>query len=264
MTDQQSPEWADDLNKKLTRLIRLTDRQNRLLSFTRLGPDPIVTLNHLGEAFRMYVPFGDQDYIQGALVAKRDFYESELLATLRTLNIVPKGSVVIDAGANIGNHSVYFQHFLAPKRLYSFEPQPLAYDTLVRNIGLNDSPCETRPVRAMLGAEEGTGAVSTYKTGNQGAATFAPTEGGGTPMVTLDSALEDGDHDNVGFIKIDVEGFQGQVLRGAHNILTRSKPPLWIEVFAEEKAETDDILAAYGYRSTPLAGTRNNHLYQVG
>lgn len=263
MTDTQTPDWAEELNKKLTRLIRLTDRQNRLICFTGLGPERIVTLNHMGEAFQMHVPFGDQDFIQGALVAKRDFYESELLAALRGLELVAPGSVVIDAGSNIGNHAVYFQHFLAPARLYCFEPQPLAYDTLVRNIGLNDSTCDTRPLRAMLGAEEGTGAVSTYKSGNQGAATFAPSESGGTPMVTLDSAVEDGDHSKIGFIKIDVEGFQGQVLRGAHEILTQSKPPLWIEVFADEKPETDAILAEYGYASTPLGGSRNNHLYQV-
>ena len=264
MDDQTEdmPVWADDLSRKLKRLIRLTEQQNRLLNFSNLGPDRIVTLNHKGDPFRMYVPFANQDYIQRNILENQDFYESPMLEALSDLDFMPKGGVVIDAGSNIGNHAVYFNAYLKPDRMYCFEPQQLANDALVRNIELNKTGSDVRIFHAMLGAEEGTGAVSTYKGGNQGAATFAPTDGEGVPMLTLDGAVEDSDHDKVGFIKIDVEGFQAHVLRGAHKILSHRKAVLWIEVFKDEKPETDAVMAEYGYTSEPLGGARNNHLYR--
>lgn len=262
MQSDDMPQWAEDLTKKLNRLMRLTEQQNRLLNFANLGPERVVTLNHKGEGFQMYIPFANQDYIQRTILESQDFYESDMLDALKDLNIVPKGSVVIDAGSNIGNHAVYFNAFFKPARMYCFEPQQLANAALVRNMELNATGSDVRTFRAMLGAEDGTGAVSSYKGGNQGGATFAPTDGEGVPMVTLDGAIEQGDHGKVSFIKIDVEGFQAHVLRGAHKILSLRKAVLWIEVFKDEKPETDEVMALYGYTSEPLAGTRNNHIYR--
>lgn len=175
------------------------------------------------------------------------------------MKIIPDGGIIIDAGSNIGNHAVFFQHYFKPKKMYCFEPQQLAFDTLQRNIELNAKGGDVAAVQAMLGAQEGRGAVSTYKPGNQGGATFAPSEDGERPMTTLDSALKKTERAKVSFLKIDVEGFQAEVLRGADDILKSAKPVLWIEVFDNEKAKTDEVLAPYGYTSKPLS--KNNYIY---
>lgn len=257
----EAPEWADKLSGKLDKLLKVTETQNRLIRFGNLGPDKIVTINHKGRAFDMYVPFGDIDYIQRHLIARRDFYESRFLADLAARKVVAQGGVIIDAGANIGNHSVFFGSFFKPKRLYCFEPQPMVHETLLRNLEINLDKVDIRTHQAMLGGTSGTGEVSVYKQGNIGGAAFAAAEDGDTPMVTLDDTILKGDVGKISFIKMDVEGFQDDVLKGASNILTKSRPPLWIEVLRSERESTDKILAEYGYEATELS--RDNVLYTV-
>lgn len=261
MPDTDTPAWAEELTNKLAKLVRKTEEQIRIQNFANLGPERVVTLNHQGTPYEMYLPFGDQDYIQRRILETRDFYESPQLVQLHRMNLIPEGGVIIDAGSNIGNHAVFFNAHFKPDRMYCFEPQALAYRTLQRNIELNAEGADIRCVQAMLGAEEGTGAVASYKQGNQGGAKFEQSDTGSTPMLTLDTALEGADKAKVSFIKIDVEGFQAEVLRGAHDILSTSKPILWIEVFDDEKDETNEILAQYGYSIQPL--TKNNYLYTI-
>lgn len=261
MTD--TPEWAAELSGKLDKLIMATKVQSWVTRFGNLGPEKIVTINHRGHAFDMYVPFGDIDYIQRQLIAKRGFYESRILADLMSRNVVEKGGVIIDAGANIGNHSVFFGRFLKPKRMYCFEPQPLVHETLLRNLEMNNKTnVDYRVHQAMLGATKGAGEIDVYRQGNIGGASFKENEDGDTPMVTLDEAMLKADVSKISFIKMDVEGFQDEVLRGAGNILSKSKPPLWIEVPEPERASTDAILMEFGY-GTPVQMTRDNVLYTI-
>ncbi len=255
------PPWAENLNKMMVRLNRRMEYQNQLIAFGNLGPDHIVDISHRGDPFRIYVPFGDRDLIQRHLIADRDFYESEYLNKLREMDIVPEGQVIIDAGANIGNHTVYFDHYFKPSRLYCFEPQRTVFDALQRNIELNAKGRDIRATNALLGAAKGTGSLASYKQGNLGAASFSHDNNGQTPMVSLDDTLTKADLKKVGFVKIDVEGYQIEVLRGAHNILTQSKPTLWIEVFRHEREECDAFLADYGYSGTELY--RSNVIYQA-
>lgn len=80
---------------------------------------------------------------------------------------------------------------------------------------------------------------------------------------TLDSfALE-----NVGLIKIDVEGFEEAVLEGAADTIARDRPILLIEI--EERhnpgglARIESWLAAFGYgRGEPVAGAENNVVFR--
>ncbi|WP_375279313.1 FkbM family methyltransferase [Pseudooctadecabacter sp.] len=261
MTTNEMPEWADNLNKMMVRLNRRIEHQNFLIAYGNLGPDRIVDISHRGDPFRLYVPFGDRDLIQRHLISDRDFYESGYLNALREMGVVPHDKVIIDAGANIGNHTVFFAHYFKPSKLYSFEPQRMVFDTLQRNIELNSNGRDITAVNALLGAEKGTGSLAFYKQGNLGAASFALDDKGETPMVALDDAVTKADRKNVGFMKIDVEGFQIEVLRGAHDILTQSKPALWVEVFRNEREECDAFLAPYGYTATELS--RSNVVYQV-
>ncbi|MEL6959983.1 MAG: FkbM family methyltransferase [Pseudomonadota bacterium] len=256
-----APQWADELTRELKQLNKFMRLQLNATRFGNLGPDRVLTVNHLGEPFDLHLPFGDTDYIQRKILNDRTFYEANLLENLRQLKVVKPGGVIIDAGSNIGNHAVFFAAYLSPARLYAFEPQQIAHATLTRNIELNHPDADIRCVRSLLGSQSGMGDVASYKPGNQGGASFEASEGGSTPMLSLDDAMEDGDHARVSFIKIDVEGYQAEVLRGADRILRESQPPLWVEVFQNEKAETDEVLRPYGYKAAKLSN--NNYIYQI-
>ncbi|MCF2872961.1 FkbM family methyltransferase [Octadecabacter sp. G9-8] len=261
MGPTDTPEWALELNSQLKMLNKMTRLQLNATRFGNLGPERILTINHQGRAFDLHLPFGDNDYIQRKILNDRGFYEANLLQSLLEMNVVQHGGVIIDAGSNIGNHAVFFGGYFAPKRMYCFEPQDIAYATMVRNIELNLAGSDVRAHQSMLGATSGRGGVAAYKHGNHGGASFEASDTGGTQMVSLDEAIEPADVAAVSFIKIDVEGYQGEVIRGATQILSQSKPVLWIEVFANEKAETDELLTKFGYRAQKLS--QNNYIYSV-
>ncbi len=261
MTSNEPPSWAETLSEKLDRLIHLTETQLRVQRVAALGPDRIVTINHRGVDFRIHVPFGEQDYIQRTIVTNRGFYEANLLQRLSDMAIVPAEGVIVDVGANIGNHTVFFGHFLEPRRLYCFEPQQVAFSTLTRNIELNLEHCDVRARQAMLGAETGMGGISRYQNWNQGGAEFEAAEDGRTEMLRLDEAVDPADIPDIALIKIDVERAQTEVLRGATGVLTEARPALWIEIFDEEREETDNLLKEFGYTGERL--TASNYLYRA-
>src|SRR5688572_2742373 len=54
----------------------------------------------------MYLPYGAVDSIQRTILRNHAFYEAKQLAMAR--EHVRPGAVVVDAGANIGNHTIFF------------------------------------------------------------------------------------------------------------------------------------------------------------
>ena len=68
------------------------------------------------------------------------------------------------------------------------------------------------------------------------------------PTSTLDSLVLDG----VTFVKMDVEGHELSVLRGARKFLQRNRPHLLIEVRATAVEEVSELLAEFGYQQCPM------------
>ncbi len=157
----------------------------------------------------------------------------------------------VDAGANKG----VYAHFMArlARQVWAFEPNPKMYRTLRRTAAANVL------ARALaLSDVSGKAVLRIPQRGNargysnQGgtlrtalAANFLPVE---VEAVRLDElALAD-----VGFIKIDVEGFEQQVLEGARETIARDRPALLVEI--EEKHTGQPIehslarVLALGYR----------------
>lgn len=135
--------------------------------------------------------------------------------------LVPKGTLAIDAGANVGVYAYWMAR--AASGVVAFEPQPLLAERLeasgiknliVRNVALSDSEgtAELHVPRAHGEASLRTldVAVDTFR----------------VPLRTLDSfQLSD-----VGFIKVDVEGYEEPLLYGAEETLRRNCPAIYIEI----------------------------------
>lgn len=174
---------------------------------------------------------------------KGAFYEARELAHLR--EVVEPGATIIDIGANIGNHTMFFALELNAARVIPIEPNPVAYRLLISNVVLN----RLRRVidLGFLGVglsdrrEDGFGVEDRDR--NIGAARMLPGEG------SIETHPGDALFANVApeLIKIDVEGMEMQVLAGLERIIARHKPALFVEVDLENDMAFHTWLASQGY-----------------
>lgn len=168
--------------------------------------------------------------------ARGEFYEE--LELKKLLELVGTGKRILDIGAHVGNHTVFFGKVMQAESVIPVEPNRLAYDTLAANVRLNDlAVVDTRYLGLGLSDKVGTAnAVQRYE-GNLGS-TFLSADAAGTiPLVPGDLLFERHDVD---LIKIDVEGLETRVLAGLSNTIARSKPWIFVEV---DNAKMDELLA---------------------
>lgn len=135
------------------------------------------------------------------------------------------GSVVIDVGANTG---IYSYALSGVARVHAFEPFPPCVEILkgLRNRGVevHAEALSDRPGSATLYIPRINGRLE------PGWASFSRPQGEveevNVPVTTLDSF----DFRNVSLIKIDVEGHEQAVIKGAHATIEREGPALIIEI----------------------------------
>jgi FkbM family methyltransferase len=164
-------------------------------------------------------------------------------------NYLRPGMTVVDVGANIGVHTVYFARTLGPDgQVFAFEPQRILYQILCGNIALNQHN-NVVALNAGLGAQSGNIVVPRLdyaSGGNFGGLSLGQwKKGDEVPLRTLDSCGLKACH----LIKIDVEGMELAVLEGAKSVLDEHKPLLYVE---NDRAENSKALIAWlldrGYR----------------
>lgn len=198
-----------------------------------------------------------------SIYIKRDHYEPELLAVGR---LIEPGSVVLDIGGSFGIFALFMAHFAGPKGLvHSFEPGRFSHQQIMTNIALN--AMEDRVTIHRAAASDRPDTLRLFHVGNA-PVTFSVGGGAGmeaeeVPAVRVADALVPADAARVGFIKIDVEGYEIAALEGARPILEARHPPIMFEVSADALARQgqtpDDVFAylgAYGYRFWVLEGGR--------
>jgi FkbM family methyltransferase len=195
------------------------------------------------ERFRFYVANTD-DEIQGRYHANGLFYEAGLLEYIR--DTCPSGLMVVDVGANVGNHAVYFDKILAAREVVVFEPNEAASKILLKNISLNE--CHNINTRYLgFGVSDALGRyrIGTTPHNNLGGTRLVADSGGSILTVSLDDVLS---CFRVGLIKIDVEGMEMSVLRGATKLIAVAAPVMTIEVTPESISEVRAFLEGCGYR----------------
>jgi len=174
------------------------------------------------------------------------------------------GMVFVDAGANEGIYTLFAAKKVGPQgRVVAIEPSVRERALLEANIALNRLG-NVRVHGVALGEAHGTVELRLAEAAHAGQNTLGSFIYQGVresalatvPMVTLDELLDGAPR--VDFIKLDVEGAELRVLRGALATLARCKPELLIEVSPEalrrqsgSREEVFDLLRGLGYR---LAG----------
>lgn len=164
----------------------------------------------------------DPDHLGRMIRSNRSFYELDLLMKCRELYL--PGTAIIDVGANIGNHAVFFATVLnAP--VYAFEPHKPNHELLEINIAANGLEGQVLATRCAIGDIDGVGTLHPGPPTNLGT-TSVSFGTGETPVYTLDSLSIRGP---IGLLKIDVEGAETAVLRGAANTIQRWLPDIIVE-----------------------------------
>ncbi|MEQ1797226.1 MAG: FkbM family methyltransferase [Lacibacter sp.] len=198
---------------------------------------------------KMYLPLFYVDHIQKIIYNERDFYEKETLNYLKT----NYGTFerVLDIGSNIGNHMLYYCSRLQAKQVVCFEPNAFNHSVLCKNVELNNLQDIVTVHNVALGETGGKGIQKDFTTMNTGMNRVEPVAASETGKGTVDIVrLDDLQYRDIHFIKIDVEGFEVSVLKGAAETFRSSKAVVLIEVFKESQAEVDEIMNSYGYRKT--------------
>ena len=165
-------------------------------------------------AFPIYRP------LYAAYKAYDDRAERRLLARL-----LQPGSVVVDAGANIGIYSRFVSKCVGPRGLvHSFEPSP---DNFVRlQAALSESP-NVRLNQLALGAKSEASVLYLSDDLNVDHRVYPPADGTRRTLsiqtVALDDYFRPGQR--VDFIKMDIQGYELHALRGAQRVI-RENPGL--------------------------------------
>lgn len=189
------------------------------------------------------------------------------LLDLAVAHIVP-GTTVIDVGAFNGDHAIAYARKAG--LVWAFEPQLPAFLCLCTNVfmGMHGN---VRPERVALGDDVGTVRFAdwTGSLDNFGART---TVADGIDVVRL-ARLDDhpaAESGRVSYMKLDCEGHEMRVLRGAAALIERDKPAMLVEIndgMQRKSGSSEEELLTYlrglGYHLKPIGGNFGNELYDV-
>jgi FkbM family methyltransferase len=186
-------------------------------------------------------------YIGRAIAAYGEYCPAEWDALRR---IIRPGMTVIEVGANMGTHSVDMARACAPGTFYAFEPQPRLFQILAGNLALNNI-ANALVYPDGCGEAEGEAIVPWVdydENGNFGGIGLEQSDDGKGLRVRI-RTVDGLGLQQCGLIKIDVEGFEPAVLRGAAETIRRCRPTLYVENDrAAQQQEVIDLIAGFDYR----------------
>lgn len=161
----------------------------------------------------------------------------EVVETAIIIKLLPKVDLFVDIGANLGYYTCLA--LMHKKPVIAFEPQQQNLQCLFKNLTANDwlSDFEIFP----LALSENSGLLTLYGASGPSAsliknwASYPSHFRKTVPVSTLDKILLGRISEKKLFIKIDVEGAEYHVLKGAKGVIEHTPKPIWlIEICLEE------------------------------
>jgi FkbM family methyltransferase len=207
------------------------------------------TLNRLLNRTPTLIQFSDGTLY--AIMDLEDFYHASMCYEPQTLTFIQRhlasGGVFVDVGANIGGYTVR-----AAKRayVYAFEPEPRNFNLLRLNIKLNKLQNNVKSFQVAAGPHLGkvTLALSNYHGRHSLLHTIKTTN---YPTIDVDMTPLDlilANEDRIDIIKIDVEGAEPLVLKGAREVLKRTKAVVIEATYHTSFHQASYILSKYSFK----------------
>lgn len=213
----------------------------------------------------------DLDLQQGFDLALYLFGKFEPGVQAACRRLCPNGGVILDVGANIGALTLPLAVMAAENgKVYAFEPTDFAFRKLLRNIALNpDLSRRIEAAQVFLGDGSSSTAPDSIPASwplreKRG---LDPLHGGrpetlrGAQRDTLDQWMARNNPARIDLIKLDVDGHETEVLRGAEKLLRRFRPPMVAEfapdVFGDKPGGFGafiGLLSEHGYKGETLSG----------
>jgi FkbM family methyltransferase len=157
-----------------------------------------------------------------------------------------EGSVVFDIGAHVGFYTLLASQCVGPYgRVFAFEPFPANLRFLNEHLRLN----RVSNVSVIEAAVSDAGGVACFEEGRT-TSTGRLSEGGRIRVATvsLDEMVSSGQVLPPDFMKVDVEGAEGRVLRGGKTVISSARPVIFLATHNEAvHRECCDLLRTLGY-----------------
>jgi FkbM family methyltransferase len=180
-------------------------------------------------------------------------YEQEFMHFVRS---IAKQGIILDIGANIGITAAPLAKHLPQAQIHAFEPIAENFSTLSKiisflklknvslfNFALGNEDGRLKMIMPTVNNSRMQGLSKAYDLNSDEQGVIYE-----VPIKRLDDLYSEKDH--VVAIKIDVENFEYEVLKGAKNLLLRNMPMIYCELWDNENRKLAlDLLYAIGYRS---------------
>jgi len=188
-----------------------------------------------------YLPkYAFKDIIRNEIINNKIFDENILNASK---NYIEDNSIILDAGANYGQMSILLSKLKKNLQVYSFESSQFIFQILKKNIQINEANCI--PINCVLGNEDNK-SYNIKKINLDNFNTY-----GSNKVVIVNDKIQDKTENvialkidslnynkKISFFKIDVQGFDLEVLKGARKTIAMHKMPI---IFEYEKLFEKDL-----------------------
>jgi FkbM family methyltransferase len=220
------------------------------------GEPAFMDVHHAAHTLRL--PYTGVNPVIEREQMRGQFFEPDELRYLA--GRLPRGLKIVDAGANTGNHTVFFAAVMEAERVLPIEPHPRAAAAVQASVSANrlgnvDLSC----LGVALGASAGRLRPVLSAGGGLGATRYVPDPDGPITVAQLDE-LAPGPVD---FVKIDVEGMEMDVLASASALIARHRPALYIEILDANVRPFMAWVDAHGYRVEKLFPDKTHCNYFV-
>jgi protein O-GlcNAc transferase len=186
-----------------------------------------ITVKHQNKSSDIYLhPVGEtvSDHIRHT----KAFFEQNFLMFIEAN--YKKQSEILDIGANIGNHSLFFAKYLDCTKVHMFEPVQKNIELCKKNVNEFSDKC----ILYDIALSDKSGHMTLYNSQkeNFGGFSLHSYSNGSSFLIEENIKVETLDSfnlNNISMIKMDVENHENEVLAGARQTILRNKPIIFIE-----------------------------------
>lgn len=191
----------------------------------------------------------EEEYIFRSIKKRKIWYEKNLLEEISKITKNKKG-IFVDAGANLGNHSIFFAKECNSTKVISFEPDEKIFNLLQKNIVQNKLKEKIEPIKIGLYSKKCFLKKIIDRSDNLGATEFVESNlKTDASAITLDSLSI---VEPISCYKLDIQNLEMHAIIGSKETILRWKPIIVAEAMKNHQfVEINSFLEKMNYKIHP-------------